>query len=432
MCKHTAFLFGATILLVGLSASGDTGWDANIAARSVPPLVAPMRSGPYPPGEALPEQSVEDGVRIAGQVIRREDYAALRASGLIPMRRALTDAELVEALRPAARQRIRSVSDLAAHARSTFRDYEPFLYWGFRSKGSGGVVGKAEETYREHFTEQGVFKPRYLALSGPPTVAMLRWAGSYWNTGDERWAQAVRDAFVPFYEVNRPPLNGIRDSKARGMWHVLGCAARVPFLIEAYALTHSSPAWTDEDHARFYKAMLERARFLRYTTVPVGPWPEYNPFGYGNWILYQLQGLLAIAAYFDDFRESDDWFQHASEGIGAHGDWCVLPDSGLDEYSYSYASQVAGQMEYCYNTLAQNQLPFPPRFQANVRRLHELFLKIAHPAGQRMPFGDTHRGGDAGVSRCRWAALAFLDARFRWFAGDVTDEYIDAGARRRD
>jgi len=411
------------------AALGDAGREANIRIRAVPPVFAPMRSGPYPPGEALPERAVEGGVEIGGQVIRQADYDALKKSGFVPFRRELTDAELLAALKPEHRERMRTVADLAAHARGKFADYIPSLYWGFRRRAPGPAAGRAQETYEANFGEDGAFKRGYIAMSGPPSVGMLRWAASYWRTGDAKWARAVRDAFMPFHHANRPPLNKILYSKARGMWHVLNCGARVPFLVESYAQVSDSPDWSDRDHAAFHKAMLERGRFLRYTTVPTGPWPGYNPFGYGNWLLYQLQGLLAIAAYFPEFAEADDWLAHATTGIGRHADWGAMPDCGFDEYSRSYAGQVATQMEYCYNTFVKNRLPLPPRFRENILRLHELFLKVAHPARCRIPFGDTHRGGDPGVARCRWAALAFLDGRFKHFAGEVSDENIEAGAR---
>lgn len=426
-CEWTLIGFSGVLLVATTVALADAGRDANIRIRSTPPRPAPMRSGPYPPGVALPERKVEGGVEIAGQVIKDTDYAQLKASGYVPMRRELTDHELLAALKP--ELGIRTTADLAKRARAKFAEYVPSLYWGFRKPGSGQLVGGATAAYGQFFTSEGVFKPTYLAMSRPPGVAMLRWAGSYWNTGDDRWARAVRDASMPYYHANRPPLEKIRNSKARGMWHVLGNGSQVPFLVESYALVSSSPEWTDSDHANFAKAMLERGRFLRYTTVPVGPWVPYNPFGYGNWILYQLQGLLAVSAYFPEFSEAEEWLAHATAGIGRHGDWVVMPDCGFDEYSYSYFGQVSGQMQYCFNTFRQAKLPLPPRFGDNVLRLHELFLKIAAPGCEPLPFGDVSRRARPLASSCRWAALAFMDGRFKTFGASMPDEYLEAGAR---
>ena len=430
MQLHCAWTFaraGGVLMIATTVVLAGTGREANIRVRSTPTTPAPMRSGPYPPGEMAPERQVEGGVEIAGQVIKAADYAQLKASGYLPMRRELTDSELLAALKPDLQ--VRTTAELAKRAREKFADYVPSLYWGFRNPGSGKVVGRAESTHREFFTPEGVFKSRYLGMSSPPGVAMLRWGGSYWNTGNEKWARAVRDALAPYYHANRPPLEKIRNSKARGMWHVLGSGSQVPFLVESYALVSSSSEWTDADHADFAKAMLERGRFLRYTTVPVGPWVPYNTFGYGNWILYQLEGLLAVAAYFPEFTESEEWLAHATAGIGRHGDWVVMPDSGFDEYSYSYYGQVLGQMQYCFNTFRQAGLPLPERFEENVLRLNELFLKIAAPGCEPLPFGDVSRRAAPLASSCRWAALAFLDGRFKHFAAAASDEYLEAGAR---
>ncbi|MBT3373955.1 MAG: hypothetical protein HN742_13565 [Lentisphaerae bacterium] len=419
--------FASVFLAVTAVAGADVGRDANIRVRSTPPTPAPMRSGPYPPGEAVPEHKVDGGVEIAGQVIKDADYAQLKASGYLPMRRELTDAELLSTLKP--ELGIRTTAELAKRARAKFATYVPSLYWGFRKPGSGKLVGGAGAAYAAHFTQDGAFKVPYLARAAPPNIPMLRWAGSYWNTGDERWARAVRDAFMPYYHANRPPLEKVRNSKATGMWRVLGCGARVPFLVESYALVSPSPEWSDADHTTFAKAMLERARFLRYTTVPVGPWVPYNCFGYGNWLLYQLEGLLAIAAFFPEFSEAEGWLAHATAGIGQHADWVVMPDSGFDEYSYSYCGQVAGQLQTCFNTFRQARLPLPPRFEENMLRFLELFLKIAAPGCEPLPFGDVSRTAAPLSSTCRWAALAFLDGRFKTFAHEMSDEYLEAGAR---
>ncbi len=427
LCAPAALCLG--LVMSAQMAVAQSGRDENIRIRTKPYTSAPIRSGPYPEGEALPERVVAGGVEIAGQVIAQQLYDELQRSGFVPMRRELTDDELFAALRPEVRDQVRTGGDLADRAREKFADYEPFLYWGFRERVAGRVVGRAPETYEATFTEDGSLRIREFAGLSPDTVGMLRWGGTYWNTGDEKWARAVRDAYLPFYRHNRPPLNRVLDAKTGGMWRVLGAAARTPFLIESYAYVVEAESWSEQDHLDFWKSMLEHGRYLRYTSVPVGPWPGYNPFGYGNWILYQLQGLLSIAAYFPEFTESEEWLAHATEGIGQHADWVVMPDGGFDEYSYSYASQVAAQMEYCYNTFSACGLPFPPRFEANILRLHELFLMLACPDGQRVPFGDTARGGDAGAAACRWAALAFLDGRFKHSGGEVSDEYIDAGAR---
>lgn len=74
-------------------------------------------------------------------------------------------------------------------------------------------------------------------------------------------------------------LGHVRDAKAGGMRWVLGAASQTPFLIVAYALGDKAEAWTDRDHLGFWKPMLEHVPYLRYTSVPIGPWSEVSPFG---------------------------------------------------------------------------------------------------------------------------------------------------------
>ena len=205
-------LLVVTMLVARPALGASTGRDENTGVRSAPYTSAAIRSGPYPEGEALPEQPTEGGVLVAGQTIRTEHYEEMKRSGYLPMRRELTDAELLAALKPDVAGALHSAAELADYARGKLSDYVPFLYWGFRRPETGQVPRQAEETYTKEFTPEGQLKPRYLGNASPPTVAMLRWGSSYWNTNDEKWARAVRDAFMPYYRANRPPLGKVDRS----------------------------------------------------------------------------------------------------------------------------------------------------------------------------------------------------------------------------
>src|SRR5690606_8804026 len=111
---------------------------------------------------------------------------------------------------------------------------------------------------------------------------------------------------LAYYRHVRPPAGKVQscNGKLRTMWHPLTAGSGTPILVEAYGLICGWDGISEAEHLDFLKSFLERGRYLRYTTVPYGPWPEYNPFGYGNWILYQLQGLLAVSAAFPEFKES--------------------------------------------------------------------------------------------------------------------------------
>lgn len=217
---------------------------------------------------------------------------------------------------------------------------------------------------------------------------------------------------------------GLGADSVKTMWRTLTCGAGTPALIEAYALIRNYPGFSDDDAKRFLKSMAERGNFLRYTTQPVGPWPKFNPFGYGNWLLYQLQGLLAIAVTFPELVDASEWKDHAVKGIETHAAWSILPDGGFSEYSYSYAAQVAEQFQWCYIILLCHRIPFSSQFADDLKRFHELFLKTATTSNLRIPFGDTTRGDGLTPVFCRWAAITFLDGRFKFWAAPCSEEEL--------
>jgi hypothetical protein len=401
----------------------------NIDIRERPPSSPKKCSGPYLEGRQMPERLGKAGVDVAGETIPLEKYKLMQTAGFVPMREEMSTEEFLTSI---GREGIgpEQVAGFIDELKERLSHYVP-LYPAHWDETAKNQLVTAERDYQTWFHTKGEGIQGNVIWAAPPALDILRWAFCYQLTGDDKWAEAVRDIHHRFYHTVRPPAQKIKDqaSDVKTMWHPLTCGSQTPLLVEAYVMISGSPILRVEDHLDFLKGFYERGNFLRYTTVPYEPWPDYNPFGYGNWILYQLEGLLAVSATFPEFVSSEEWRSHAVTGIGVHADWWVMPDSGGSEYSYDYTSQVAGQLEWCYLMLAQHRIPFPDRFRSNVFRLHEVFLSLATPAGQKIPFGDSARGNSFVTARSRWAAIAFLNPEFKFWAGRVDERYLKRTAR---
>lgn len=399
-----------------------TGRDENIEIRKFKPKHARAFSGPYQGGEAEKETKASDYVLISGNRIPVDEYEILYAAKFIPMLQQMKNTTLMKALKTDLSEElfVEKIKEKASLAKTILPEI-----WGLTNLDQGKRV---EASYEEWFSSDGTLLQKDFFKISPPYLEMLRWAYYYRQTNDPKWAAAVRDIYLEFYRNVRPPAQKVRNVSIgiRTMWHPLGAGSGTPMLIEAYLLIANWPGLSVQDHLDILKSFLERGRYLRYTTVPYGPWPEYSPFGYGNWILYQLQGLLAISATFPEFKESKEWSAHSCKGIGILADWLVLPDSGISEYSYDYANQITSQFEWCYMMLSYYSLPFPERFKQNVLRMHELFLVLVEPNNIKIPFGDTARGVGNAHTRCAWAALAFLDGRFKYWQGSTSKNRLNA------
>ena len=292
------------LLFQGVLTHAEVGRPENIAVRRQPPVQPPIYSGPYREGVPLPEQTEADGVRVGGLKIRQEHATLMRQAGYLPFRQEMDDAELGTLLNPGAPQPAESgwVGRLAAWFREpaprSYRDYlrerlanYPLsLFGGGRGFNQPSVVTRAEDSYRDWFDAEGRLLEKDFAWISPPYMEMVRWGHAYRTSGDGKWARAIVAVHNRFYHGCRPPAGKIGQgaSKVFSMWRPLTCGAGTPSLIEAYALIRDYPGLTEQDARCFLKGMAERAQFLRYTTQPVGPWPKFNPFGYGNWLLYQL------------------------------------------------------------------------------------------------------------------------------------------------
>lgn len=399
--------------------------ERNIAIRQEQPLLDEYGKGDYWKGEAIPEIPVKGGVEVGELFIDRKNYQILRRANYIPMREEMSDEELLHSFTVSLREKYQdSLTELIEETHKKFLKIPLPTTWTslFFSEKPEDILPKAKQSYKRWFNEKGELRSFDLITTHPPNRSMLEWAAAYRITKEDQWARAVVTLMEAFYKKVRPPLNRTRTgvSSTRHMWRTLNLGAYTPSYILAYQQISDWPELTVENKKHFLKSMIERGHYLKYTTTPSDPWLKYNPHGYANWILYQLEALLTIGAMLPEIEISSDWLDHARKGIQLHADWCFFPDSGHDELSYDYAFQVIGQHESCYMTMLRYGIAVTEEYRKSVQDLHKIALALDHPGGEKIPFGDAHPGASRITGAAFWYAMTFLDPRYK---AKVTREY---------
>lgn len=402
----------------------------NIALRSGPqPDYGEYGQGEYAPGEPIKEEGVEGGVMIGAQFVTDAQYAILKEARFVPFRREMTDAELLESIAPELRRKHRD--DLAAivkemHERLARVPEMPTDQPEWVQLTPGVVPQGAEAAYKAWFEPDGTLRPRDFLWSQPAPRELSLWAAAYRSTGEEKWARAVVNVMEYYYHHVRPPAEKVagRISQTRHQWRTLNMGAFTPGYLEAYRAISDWPGLGYVQKVNFLKGAIERAHYLHYTTTPAFPWLKFNPFGYANWLLYQLQGELAIACAFPGLKDAEKWRRHATDGVALQAAWSIQPDGSHDEFSYDYARQVGQQFNWCALTLLRHGYDVPEGLRGNLLRLNEQFTELFCPGDQKPPFGDSHPGRAALRNQARWASVLFLDGRFKHFAEEPQERFL--------
>ncbi len=434
-----------------LSPPPDNNRSINIALRSgAAQDYGTYGQGEYPLGKPLPQEITQDGIRIGTQLLSNAGFALLKKSGHIPFRQEMSDQELLESFTPELRSRheddLKAIVDEVHNALVKLHKgpHIPSPTENWFSLPSGVLPENAQSSYDQYFTADGSLRDKDLFWRNTPTRGMLSWAAAYQSTKEEKWAHAVITMMEYYYHNVRPPAEKIRhnpytsneqEARRRGItwrnytWRTLNMGASTPAYLRAYLAICDWPGLTDEHKTNFLKGAIERGQFLHFTTTPAFPWLKYNRFGYANWLLYQLQGELAVATIFPCFTQSKKWLQHATDGIVLQSDWVVQPDGSHDEFSYDYAAQVASQLTNSYLTLRKHNVPISENLARNIFRLNEGFLELFNPGNQKIPFGDSHRGSSLIGGRMQWASVLFLDPRFKRISDPVDARFLSPLAR---
>lgn len=199
----------------------------------------------------------------------------------------------------------------------------------------------------------------------------------YWHTGNEKYAQAWCKQLIDW--VNKNP----NDKDHRYAWRSIEAGIRGNSWCELYQRFIDSPSFTPEVLITFLNSLHDHATFLmtKYTTN-------------SNWALMEAEGLASIAILFPEFKEPPLWREEAFKRLNIEIDKQVYSDGHQRELALGYH---VGCIEWFLRTYELAKMngydnAFPLTYVEKIEKMCEVPMKLCHPDGTVVQFGDAWTG----------------------------------------
>lgn len=201
-----------------------------------------------------------------------------------------------------------------------------------------------------------------------------RLARAYWETGLERYAEALAEQWMDWIRSNPRPLASSGNSPQNGCyaWQTLSTGIRLESTWpEALYRCLGSPAFTDEVIVTILKSIAEQARHLMR-------WPTG-----GNWLTEESMGLFTAGMLFPEFREAEEWRRTAIKRLYRQLSEEVYPDGMEYELAAGYNNWVLSNMCNLLERAKMNRLEdeIPPDFKDKLEKMFDYLLYAMSPTG---------------------------------------------------
>ena len=218
------------------------------------------------------------------------------------------------------------------------------------------------------------------------TLNRHRWffdlARAAYLAGDDHYAEILA-AQMSHWIVSCPaPRDGERHFHDYSPWKVLNGAIRIAdHWLPSYHIVRDSGGFDVDSHLLFLHSVLEHARVLSEHVFD----PTHNH------TVKEMGALLAIALYFPEFRESEDWKRLAVETLETCVIEQVLEDGVHFEATPAYHKVTMEWLLVPYLHAKRAGVSFSQTFEMSVARMARFSWASSLPDGTTAPIGDSDR-----------------------------------------
>lgn len=217
-------------------------------------------------------------------------------------------------------------------------------------------------------------------------------AKSYWQTGQEKYAQAWSRQMMDWVEKNP------RDEDHQYAWRSIEAGIRGHRWTNLFQFFLDAPSFTPEALVTFLVALHDHADFLM-TRYSKG----------SNWALMEAEGMAFIAMTFPEFNASGEWLEEAVNRFNNEIHHQVYPDGHQRELAFGYHMGSIGWFLRSYQMAKLNGFGhlFSEDYLSLIEKMCEVPMKLAFPDGTTPQFGDAWTGkpGQHYAKLKEWAAL---------------------------
>lgn len=232
-------------------------------------------------------------------------------------------------------------------------------------------------------------------------------------TGDPAYAAKVAaelDAWIaqnprPLIDPARP-----RDWRYQRPWRTLECGIRmIDTWPMAVTLLVGTPFMPTARLQRVIEVMHHHGRVL----AEIGPLNSLH--GHGNWLTFQMTGLLCLTGTLLELKSAPSWQATAWAWIEKNIKASILASGGQEEGTPHYHNLAVSLISRSIETGRRQGQTLRPEHKQLVRNAVDYTLHSARPNGNNVPYADSDTGATAidavlgaSVAIGYWQSLAVL------------------------
>lgn len=202
---------------------------------------------------------------------------------------------------------------------------------------------------------------------------------AYFETGNPKYAEYL-DLFLRDFILKSMPYPAEKGTES--IWRGLEVAAR-------------AKVWTRVFYGMLQNEYLSPAtRLLLLSSLPDHAHYSRNFHGGNNWLTMEISALATIAAYFPEFRNSDDWLDYAIASMTESMRDQVYPDGVQTELASHYHNVSLHNFELFQTICKEAGRELPPFFTQTIESMYGYIARAVRPDGHRILNNDGDRGSD--------------------------------------
>ncbi|MBC8769300.1 heparinase II/III family protein [Arenibacter sp. BSSL-BM3] len=202
---------------------------------------------------------------------------------------------------------------------------------------------------------------------------------TYLETGNPKYAEYM-DLFLRDFIIKSMPYPAVKSGTS--VWRGLEVAARAKI-------------WTKIFYGLINNDYISPAtKLLLLSSLPDHAHYNRNFHAGNNWLTMEISALATVAAYFPEYKNSEEWLDYAIETMTQSMKDQVYPDGVQTELSSHYHNVSLNNFELFKEICERANRKLPDFYNSTIEAMYGYIAHMVRPSGFRLMNNDGDRGSD--------------------------------------
>ncbi|MCM4153991.1 heparinase [Arenibacter sp. N53] len=205
---------------------------------------------------------------------------------------------------------------------------------------------------------------------------------TYLETGNPKYAQYM-DLFLRDFIIKSMPYPAVKSGTS--VWRGLEVAARAKVWTKIFYGLLDSDNISPATHLLMLSSLPDHAHYNR------------NFHSSNNWLTMEISALATVAAYFPEYKNSEEWLDYAIDSMVESMKDQVYPDGVQTELSSHYHNVSLNNFELFKDICNKANKTLPDFYNGTIEAMYGYISHMVRPSGFRLMNNDGDRGSDRNI-----------------------------------